>query len=898
MSAGPTTSETPKIRDSLSVPSATMPGIRRGWSIQLRLLVLVLAAALPPVLFSISQVRAANRHARQHAEEVALQLAQRIATRIDDHVSVIDALLLTLTRAVRTDPGGRAANDALLSSLSRDLGNVRILSLAVVDTLGNPIGHSNSTGSNPPFTTRDRKYFRDAMVSGGLGIGEPMVGRVTGQPSLAMGRAIIGADGVRRGVVAASTTLDQLRRVLIPENLPNEAVVTLLDQRGVVLARTRDADRWVGRDISNLSTTRETLAQREGVREVVGVDGIRRLSGFSTATRAPWHVYVGIPNEVALKSVKVQEGNAFALGLASMLVSVGLAWFLSRRIAGPAMALTADADAFASGNLAHRSAVDADGELGQLVDTFNRMAAAQQRRSDQLTESEQRFRTLFDTTPLPMWTYDVETLRFLDVNQTAIERYGYSREEFAELTIRDIRPTEDVPRLEETIRELHGHLQGTVWHHRTKAGEILDVEVTSDEMERGHRLTRLVVVIDVTARRRTEAALRASQEQLRQSQKMEAIGSLAGGIAHDFNNLLTAILGYCDLALGSLPADTGAHDDVNEIRRAAQRAAELTHQLLAFSRRQVLKPTVFDLNTVVQGTEKILRRLVRESIVLELALTNSPQLVRADPSQVEQVIVNLAVNAGDAMPRGGRLLLVTEVRDLASTHDVSGGTLSAGRYAVLSVTDTGTGIDPAMRDRLFEPFFTTKERGQGTGLGLATVYGIIQQSGGGIDVQSVHGEGATFTVYFPLAAADAPPAIVPPVSAGPSRGHGTILLAEDDDAVRAIARTTLERAGYHVLAACDGAAAIAAAESHVGVIDLLLTDVIMPGMNGRELAECMTTQRPGLPVLFVSGYTDNVLADLGLQLGAATLLDKPFTPASLTAAVAVALGTRLLGVPR
>lgn len=429
-------------------------------------------------------------------------------------------------------------------------------------------------------------------------------------------------------------------------------------------------------------------------------------------------------------------------------------------------------------------------------------------------------------------------------------------------------------------------MRGRLSRHVTRAGEVLDVEVSSDDFSYGGRRARLVVANDVTERRRTELALQASQEQLRQAQKMEAVGSLAGGIAHDFNNLLTAILGYCDLALEGIPGDSTASEDVAEVRRAAQRAAELTHQLLAFSRRQVLKPRVFALGTAVEQTEKILRRLISENIVLELSTGPTHDLVRADPTQVEQVILNLAVNARDAMPRGGRLRLSTGSVTFDESHATAGATLPAGTYAMLAVSDTGTGIAPEIRDRLFEPFFTTKPRGQGTGLGLATVYGIVQQSGGGIEVASVPGNGTTFVLYFPVAAGEQQAeSLVLPRRATWSRGEGTVLLAEDDDAVRAIARETLERAGYRVLAAADGSAALALASQHEGTIDLLLTDVIMPGMNGRELAATLTRRRPEIRVLFASGYTDNVLAGQDALAPGVTLLDKPFTPAELEAKV-------------
>ena len=885
------------VKDSAPTAIATRQGSRRGLSIQLRLLVLVAAAALPPVLFSVVQVQRADHQARANAEHEALQLARRVATRIDDHVSVVDALLITLTHVVRTDVRGSAFNYDLLSKISHDVSRTRFLNLSVADSAGNVVGLSTAPRPAVPFSVADRKYFREAVASRGIGIGEPMTGRVTHQYAIGIGRAVLAPDGHVRGVVIVSTMLAELRALLIPANLPVEAVVTMLDDRGVILARSDGGAAPVGHNVDALSSTRETIAAREGVRELTGADGVVRLSGFATATRVRWHVVVGIPTNVVLQQVRAQKLEAIALGIASLLVSLGFAWLLARRIAGPVIALTADADAFASGDLAHRSLVEADGELGQLAETFNRMAAALERRRNELTDSERRYRVLFDTLPLPMWIYHVQSLRFLAVNQAAVERYGYSREEFLGMSILDIRPADEGERLVGMVPTIRRErMVGSGWRHLTRAGDILDVEITSDDLHDGSERTRLVVVVDVTARKQTEAALRASQEQLRQSQKMEAVGSLAGGIAHDFNNLLTAILGYCDLALESIPEHMPANDDVQEIRRAALRAAELTHQLLAFSRRQTLKPSVFVLNSALEGIEKVLRRLIRESIVLELSLAPDAPLVRADPAQVEQIILNLVVNARDAMDRGGRLVLATGESTFARAQTVGSGVLPPGRYATLSVMDTGTGITPEIRERLFEPFFTTKERGHGTGLGLATVYGIAQQSGGGVDVQSVPGEGSTFTVYFPVAPEHESATRGTQRRESSARGEGTILLAEDDDAVRAISRATLERAGYVVLPASDGASALAVADAHVGPIDLLLTDVIMPGMNGRELALAMTARRPGLPVLFVSGYTNNVLADYGLPSVEHALLDKPFTPASLTAAVSALLGVHGSGV--
>jgi PAS domain S-box-containing protein len=866
--------------------TSELPAARRGLSIQLRLVLLVVAAALPALAFSVFQARTTSAVERDNAEQRALQLARRIATRVDDHVNTVDALLVSLSRTVRLDDAGGAHNDSLLTSVSRDLGT-RFLNLSVARKDGRVMGLSNAAGSRERhLSVADRSYFQDAMAKRGLGIGKPMIGRVSHEYSIALGRAILDRNGTPMGIVAASTLLDQLRNILIPGDLPPGAVVTLSDADGMVLARTEDADAWIGHDISALATVRNARVAREGVMEMTGADSVTRLSGFATASRVPWQVFVGIPSDIALQGVREQERTALLLGIASLAVSLLLAWLLARGIAGPVRALTGDADAFAGGDLARRTTVRPDGELGTLAHTFDRMADALQRRSDQLMASEERYRSLFDTLPLPMWVVDRESLRFLAVNDAAVERYGYSREELLAMTVLDLRRPEDHEELRRQLQaDREDMLRGKLARHVTRTGEELEVEVSADDFNYAGRRARLVVVNDVTERRRTERALLLSQEQLRQSQKMEAVGSLAGGIAHDFNNLLTAILGYCDLALDGIPADSTASEDVAEVRRAAQRAAELTHQLLAFSRRQVLKPRVFSLGSALEQTEKILRRLISENIVLEISVGPRPPLVCADPTQLEQVILNLAVNARDAMPRGGRLRLSTGTVTFETPHATAGTTLPAGTYAMLAVADTGTGIAPEIRDRLFEPFFTTKPRGQGTGLGLATVYGIMQQSGGGIEVASVPGNGTTFILYFPIASEETAPEPAPPRRDSYRRGEGTILLAEDDDAVRAIARETLERAGYRVLSAPNGSEALALAGTHDGPIDLLLTDVIMPGMNGRELAATLTRRRPGTRVLFASGYTDNMLEGQDALAPGVTLLDKPFTPAELAAKV-------------
>ncbi|PYO73048.1 MAG: hybrid sensor histidine kinase/response regulator [Gemmatimonadetes bacterium] len=382
---------------------------------------------------------------------------------------------------------------------------------------------------------------------------------------------------------------------------------------------------------------------------------------------------------------------------------------------------------------------------------------------------------------------------------------------------------------------------------------------------------------DVTDRRLLE-------EQIVLSQKMEAIGRLAGGVAHDFNNILTAIGGYSDLLMSDLAEDDPRRRDVEEIHQATQRAASLTQQLLAFSRRQVLQPKVINFNALIPDLEKMLRRLIGEDILFATVLHPRLGNVRADPGKLEQVIVNLAVNARDAMPKGGRLTIETRNVELDESYAAEHPSVKPGRYVMLTVTDTGVGMDEDTKARIFEPFFTTKTRGKGTGLGLATVYGIVQQTGGHIWPYSEPGRGTTMRVYLPRVDDPADP-IEHPGELGPEVLHGseTILLVEDEAPVRAVTRQLLERNGYTVLEAADGPAALALVDGGRGhlPVDLLLTDVIMPGMSGRELANQLKARWPTIRVLFMSGYTDDAVVRHGMLEPGLAYLEKPFRPAAL-----------------
>ena len=676
--------------------------------------------------------------------------------------------------------------------------------------------------------------------------------------------------------------------------------------------------------------------------------------------------------------------------------------------------------------------------VGFVLDITDRKRVA-----DALRASEERYRLLFERHPHPLWLYDRETLRFLEVNEAAVRHYGYSREEFLGMTIEGIRSPSDVPILHDYMRRAGTGLQTAgVWRHQKRDGTVIDVEVTSHDVDVLDRPTRLVTAVDVTERRRAEEALRVREreqaavaklgeraiessditelfqaavslvsetldvpycmlletsldkkslllragvgwregcvgharvatgtesqagytlqrnepvlvEELRsetrfrgadllhdhgvvsgvtiaipskdrafgvlgahtdrprsftqddihflqavahivgtaidrdraetmsrQSQRMESVGRLAGGVAHDFNNLLTAIIGYSELLLTDLKPGDAIRADIEEIHKAGGRAASLTRQLLAFSRRQVLESKPLDLNVIIEDMEKMLRRLIAEDIELRVVLQPNLGTVKADPGQIEQVIVNLVVNARDAMPGGGKLTLETANVELDETYPEQHVAVRPGRYVMVAVNDTGVGMDKETRARIFEPFFTTKGPEHGTGLGLATVYGIVKQSGGYIWVYSEPDHGTTFKIYLPFVAEEARGESPGRVSES-LHGSETVLLAEDDGIVRRLAERILRQAGYEVLVAQDGAEALLLSERHRGPIHLLISDVVMPQMNGGELFGHLATSRPETRVLYLSGYTAPSIVQQGLLDGRAEFLQKPFTTEAL-----------------
>jgi PAS domain S-box-containing protein len=512
-------------------------------------------------------------------------------------------------------------------------------------------------------------------------------------------------------------------------------------------------------------------------------------------------------------------------------------------------------------------------------------AQEQQRRQAEaaVRASEERFRALVENSSDALLLIDPEG-RVQYVTPSSQRSFGYAPEDMTGRSVFDFLHPDDrdmvAARMADTLGAPGGSLTAEVrFQHADGSTRIME-GIAVNRLDDPSVRAIVVNARDVTERRRLE-------DQLRQAQKLEAVGQLAGGVAHDFNNLLTAILGYSNLILDDVAADHPLRHDLEEIRSAGERAASVTRQLLAFSRRQMLQPQIVDINGLIRQLEKLLRGLVSAQIEVVPRLAPDLVPVKADPGSIEQMLVSLAVNARDAMPHGGRLTIETANVTLSPAESEAIGPMPPGRYVMLAIGDTGEGMDADTRARIFEPFFTTKEQGRGSGLGLATVYGMIKQNGGYIWVESEPGQGTTFKLYLP-------PAESVMISRSPNRpgdlekkqGWETVLLVEDEDAVRSLARAVLRRHGYTVLEARHGVDALRLAERHRDDIHLLLTDVVMPHMKGPELAERLASVRPKMKVLYMSGYVDRSAMP---DFTSVSFLPKPFTPETLARKVRLIL---------
>lgn len=604
-------------------------------------------------------------------------------------------------------------------------------------------------------------------------------------------------------------------------------------------------------------------------------NGRTQLAAAAPVAETPWLVLIEADDAVVLAPTRRFLARVLSFALGVFVLACGAVWFMTRRITQPLKRLTDAATAISAGDYSSRVGLSGQDEIGRLAHAFDHMAGRVQ-------SAHEALRAIVDEAPVAVYSLDIDAI-VRSWNPAAERIFGWTAAEAIGQQLRTI-PEGGLGPADLVQEVVTGQLaKGIELPRLRKDGSTVTVRVHAGPMHDGAGAVNglMVVATDTTELRRME-------HQYRHAQKMEAVGRLAGGIAHDFNNLLTVILGESEMALQELDAADPSRPALEEIGKAGHRAGQLTRQLLSFSQKQIVEPTVFDLTALVADVERMLGRLIGEDVQLVSHLAPDVMHVRADRSQIEQVVINLAVNARDAMPRGGLLTIELDAVRLAEHDAASHVSLPPGDYCVLSVNDSGVGMSEEVRSHIFEPFFTTKGPGRGTGLGLATCYGIVSQAGGHIYVYSELGVGSSFKVYLPKVLDTGSIDVGAPAQAT-SVGHEHILLVEDQAGVRDIAARMLRSLGYQVTTAEDGETALQMLRSGQATFDLLLTDVVLPGINGGELAEQARVLVPGLHVLFASGYTGDVAAYQALVDAHSNLIQKPFTVSTLGERVRQAL---------
>jgi PAS domain S-box-containing protein len=656
---------------------------------------------------------------------------------------------------------------------------------------------------------------------------------------------------------------------------------------GVFVTRWPDPARWSGTPVRD-----SRFGTPDGDGDGTDVNGRPRVYARAGIEGTDWVVFAGADRAQALALAHRLARRQAPIAAAGLLAGLLATWLVYRSITRPIGKLRAAVRrASASTGFDGTMSVTGPREISDLSTEFSNLLVAvdhelveRRRAEDTAREHERNYRQMFDASPFPMYLFDTHDLTIVAVNDAAVRYYGHDRKELLAMTVTDLCPKDDAAAVEQAIRAAGPVDRAHRQRNLKRDGTVTEVDVTSHITSFDGRKVRCAVIDDVTEREHLD-------RRLRQSERLESLGQLAGGVAHDFNNLLGIINGYASMSAADVepmaatnPALRELHHDLMEIVAAGDRAAGLTRQLLAFARADaVIELRVLDLNTVVSGVEKLLRRTLGEDITLITELTDDSRPVKADAGRLEQVLVNLAVNARDAMPTGGTLTIDTDVVTVDDHYAAHHPGLHTGRYVRLRVSDTGEGMSKATLERAFEPFFTTKPKGHGTGLGLATIYGIVTQFGGHAQIYSEPGHGTTFAALLPVTEETTDNS--EPTADDDLGGAGeTILLVEDNDSLRALTERILDRHGYTVLSAATVDEARAFVATHPA-IELLLTDVVMPGLHGPALAAEIHRERPGLPVIYMSGYAESILAARSAMPDDVILLYKPVSARDLLAAI-------------
>ncbi len=852
-------------------------------SVKAQILVLAFIVAMPAIGIIVYSGIQMREEAMQAARVETLRLADNIAAEQQNFIAAAQQLIIVLAQLPEVQRQDRAWVEPFLGDILKL--NSQYSNILVSDVAGSIWAAAIPT--RPTFNVSDRRYFINAVKSGKLSSGEYIISRATAKPTFNLAYAFKSKRGAVSGVIIAGFVLDEFKHVLERAKLPAGASFVVLDHKGTVLYRPFEQEKYIGRNYDP-----ELFRQMQEGPDVETYDDISSISGDNRIVtyrklrlpgeREPYmYIRAGLPVASALAEANKILIRNLSLFILCLFFAVLFAWLIGKRsIADRIVLLEKASQKMAAGDLEVRvSDLVSGGELGRLGQTFDSMARKLALREQALVESERNYRDIFNTTKDAIFVHDAVTGRIMEINRTVEELYGYSSEEL--LNEQEYELSSGVPPY--SSKNAIGWIQKAVtegpqnfeWLAKKKNGELFWTEIVLSATRLGGEGRVLAVVRDLTERKYAEEEKEKLQAQLNQVQKMESIGQLAGGVAHDFNNILSAIIGYSSLLQSKIGADDPNRLYLDQILASADRAASLTQSLLAFSRKQVISPKHIDLNECIRKVEKFLARIISEDITLTTTLSGEKLTIYADVTQIEQIFMNLATNARDAMPIGGRLLIETGRVTLDEEYVMAKGYGKTGPYAVMSISDTGEGMDEDTQKKIFEPFFTTKEPGRGTGLGLSIVYGIVKQNNGYISVYSEPGRGTTFRIYIPAVISFAAEDLQSEVRLPIRGGTETILIAEDNETLRQLNRDVLQEFGYTVIEAADGEEALQQFMEHRDSISLLLVDVIMPKKSGKELLEGARQINPAIKAIFTSGYPADLIQKQGVLEKGLHFLSKP-----------------------
>jgi PAS domain S-box-containing protein len=787
--------------------------------------------------------------------------------------------MITLCSVAEQDPVAQAASARLRELFTDQLAYYSDLKdVFVLSARGGLIVFSTDPSAEGQYRVLDT-YFTEGKK--GTYVQNVYPSPMTLQPTITVSTPIGEKDGQVMAVLAVNLDLDSIDKIIEDRTgLGQGGVAYLVDRYNVFVSSTRFGSDKYPRGVHSVGIDM-ALGGRSGSALYQDYDGVPVIGVYRWIPERNLALIAEIPQSEVFDQARSQTITLITIGLAMVLIAAGGVYLLGRRIATPIIAMRRAALKVSGGDLSAQVPVLTHDEIGELAGSFNHMTVRVKSLYDELLAKEEHFRSLIETSTDIICIFD-SSMNLSFVSPSVSRILGYSRDELLGRNVITLVHPEDDEKArliaEKVVTAPGPKPMPIVLRVVCKDGGVRLLEITGRNLLSHSAIQGVVLTArDITERQQLE-------DKLLQAQKMEAVGRLAGGIAHDFNNLLTAVLGYSEVLLEEGGLETEAQGFVAEIKKAATRAASLTQQLLAYSRKQMLQPKTVDLNALVKNMQDMLGRLIGEDVEIITSLAPDLMHVKADPNQLEQVIMNLVVNARDAMPSGGTIVFSTANATIEGDSLQQFPEIAPGNYVVLGVSDTGIGMDAETTRRIFDPFFTTKGVGKGTGLGLSTVYGIVKQSGGHITVHSEPGRGSTFRIYLPATADFASQSEGEVSQPRKDGGSEAILIVEDEEAVRRIIEMVLVQAGYSVHSEGNPAAAIRYAQM-AERIDFLVTDVILPGLTGKSMADVITERHPRMKVLFISGYTEDAIVQHGVLSEGISFLQKPFQPRILVAKV-------------